>query len=74
MTGLTGPGSAKESFLIFYSNVVDGRMWCPVSSSLLFTSNSRSVDYQDCVAVEGVVKTAFEGANKPSTSWSFIIY
>ena len=30
MTGLTGPGSAKEFFLIFYSDVVDGRMWCPV--------------------------------------------
>ncbi|RSH80024.1 uncharacterized protein EHS24_009695 [Apiotrichum porosum] len=26
---LNGPTAPKRSFLIFYSNVVDGRMWCP---------------------------------------------
>ncbi|KAK4689881.1 hypothetical protein P7C73_g247, partial [Tremellales sp. Uapishka_1] len=29
MNGLNGPTAPKYTFLIFYSNVVDGKMWCP---------------------------------------------
>lgn len=27
---LTGPTAPPRGYIIFYSNVVDGRMWCPV--------------------------------------------
>lgn len=30
-SALNGPTGPKTHFLIFYSNVVNGKMWCPVS-------------------------------------------
>jgi hypothetical protein len=31
MNSIAGPDAPKYTFLIFYSSVVNGQMWCPVS-------------------------------------------
>jgi hypothetical protein len=38
MNGLNGPTAPKYTYLVFYSSVVNGKMWCPVSSLTLFKS------------------------------------
>ena len=71
MSALGGPSAPKHTFLVFYSNVVNGKMWCPVSLQVVFpvcvaaTMSSQS-DSQDCVKVEDTVNKAFEGENQPS--------
>ena len=71
MNALGGPSAPKHTFLVFYSNVVNGKMWCPVSLQVVFpvcvaaTMSSQS-DSQDCVKVEDTVNKAFEGKDQPS--------
>lgn len=31
LTGQNDPTEPKYTYLVFYSNVIDGKMWCPVS-------------------------------------------
>jgi hypothetical protein len=31
MNGINGPTAPKYTYLVFYSSVVNGKMWCPVS-------------------------------------------
>ena len=71
MSALGGPSAPKHTFLVFYSNVVNGKMWCPVSLQAVFpvcvtASTSSQSDSQDCVKVEDTVNKAFEGKDQPS--------
>jgi hypothetical protein len=81
MNALAGPSAPKYTYLVFYSNIVNGRMWCPVRScppALSPCDHPDGVhpaphvrapaDQQDCLAVEQTVKETFEGDDKPSAS------
>lgn len=57
--------TVPDRYVIFYSSVVDGEMWCPVSSfdltrveSLALTA-THFAHLQDCRAVEQLVKETF---------------
>lgn len=64
---------ATEEYIIFYSSVVDGKMWCPVSSISIGRRNFYLYfpPLQDCRDVEGLVEQAFGGADSPS---ALIVY
>lgn len=38
MNGINGPTAPQYTYLVFYSNVVDGQMWCPVSLHLTIST------------------------------------
>ncbi|KAH9486250.1 Thioredoxin-like protein Clot [Psilocybe cubensis] len=52
--------SVPEKFVIFYSSIVDGQMWCPVCPRLSFEliRDLISVD-QDCREIDQLVQNTF---------------
>ncbi|WVR07968.1 hypothetical protein IAU60_005011 [Kwoniella sp. DSM 27419] len=52
---LLGHDDDRPTFLIFYSSIEHGQMWCP-----------------HCRDVQGLVKAAFTGANKPNGIIAYI--
>ena len=62
-----------NQYLIFYSSIVDGKMWCPVFASRRLRSKVTvmTVFKQDCRDVQGLVERTFGPADAPS---AMIVY
>lgn len=56
--------TVPEKFVIFYSSIVDGQMWCPVSEFIIILLDTvytvtDNLLLQDCRAVDQLVKETF---------------
>jgi len=63
--------AVSEQYIVFFSSIVNGKLWCPVSAKMLAILPDSERQKQDCVRIDDLIQKTF-GESGPTALIAYV--